>query len=649
MDSLAIELLHHIAFFAATSDDQSLVNDAHIQPPSSIVSLLCVCRAWNFSLNSRDHPHLYARIFRATFDSSSLYRRFPRHALSATPFTTELNRRWSCLKRIRYYASLNASQIGWHPRRYRRPAVLEDLMTIYLMLIENDGRNVRILKDFANVEEWLDRWRNWKMVKMHSETSRMPEDSEEVSLYWWVEWLLMTQDKCIEEPEDVRKQMIWLLTPYTLGTFKYPLSYAPWPYYQLPIASSFSPSSATHPPTNPNLNTALSPMHIVDHTLSHRAASTALSSPYFGSDLPIATPLLHHAATMLFLARKQAENHQGTINNVQFPGDTCDSKAWDLEWERLRGCRDPQNAVASTEVPGAMSTKNGGMMHVPGSLTGDWNGWFSIMTSANYESLMASTDNASPSQPDAQRSLNVLEDVWLLQDVQSWHVEEHHLRPEVLFQRHNEQSQSIIGGAGHPLNAHIPLDLEMLGKGRRVWSEVEMRWMDGIVVVRRGNKRDMNRREFFYETVRRGAPSQSHVPNHLFPTDGTPRILVTGIAIPCPTTASPATSLEPNAPPTYTSTQSRFMPAPFSKLIGTVRAWDGLVTLRASDGNGLNGSWVWNGYLSGSDAGRRDDGEMNGASDDTGNWVGQWRDGDMDIGRRAWEGVYVMRKRAGVA
>lgn len=206
MDSLAIELLHHIAYFAATTTPTPTTTAAaDVSPPSTLVSLLSVCRAWHASLNSTDHPHLYARIFRTTFDSSALYRRLPRHNLSAPSFTTELVRRWTSLKRIRHFSGVcdagsgsgvgGASQVGWQPRRYKRSVVLEDLMTMYIMLVENDGRNVGVLRGYAGVEAWLERYRCWRMIKMHSETSRMPEECEETSLFWWVEWLLMDRSK----------------------------------------------------------------------------------------------------------------------------------------------------------------------------------------------------------------------------------------------------------------------------------------------------------------------------------------------------------------------------------------------------------------------------------------------------------------------
>lgn len=180
MDSLAIELLHHIAFFAATSSSS--------HPPSVLLPLLTTCRAWHASLNAADHPHLYARIFRATFDSSALYRRLPHASLSANLLHTELVRRWCVLKRIRWMAGRWTGSTDWSPRRYRREAVLQDLMTIYLMLMEDDGRNAAILNGYADLRTWLTRYRTLRLVNQHYETT-MPEDAEETALFWWVEWL----------------------------------------------------------------------------------------------------------------------------------------------------------------------------------------------------------------------------------------------------------------------------------------------------------------------------------------------------------------------------------------------------------------------------------------------------------------------------
>ena len=65
-----------------------------------------------------------------------------------------------------------------------------------------------------------------------------------------------------------------------------------------------------------------------------------------------------------------------------------------------------------------------------------------------------------------------------------------------------------------------------------------------------------------------------------------------------------------------------------STVMGTVRKWDGLITLNAVPPEGTNGAWTWRGYLVGD-----------------GNFVGRWREGGMDVRRNAYEGVFVMRRR----
>lgn len=110
---------------------------------------------------------------------------------------------------------------------------------------------------------------------------------------------------------------------------------------------------------------------------------------------------------------------------------------------------------------------------------------------------MTSSDDASyrRSIPDTPRPLNVLEDAWLLQDVQAWRVEEHHLRLDALL---HSTTTTMIGGleVGHPLNAHVPMDLEVVSNGpAKVWSTEGARWMEGIVVRSRGS----GGKELFYE------------------------------------------------------------------------------------------------------------------------------------------------------
>lgn len=109
---------------------------------------------------------------------------------------------------------------------------------------------------------------------------------------------------------------------------------------------------------------------------------------------------------------------------------------------------------------------------------------------------MTSSDSPS-SSINTTRPLNVLEDSWLLQDVQAWKIEEHHLRLDALLHSASSSSTTVLD-AGHPLNAHVPLDLEIVRKDAKVWSMSDGRWMDGMI-VRRRSMRGLGGKELFYE------------------------------------------------------------------------------------------------------------------------------------------------------
>lgn len=68
-------------------------------------------------------PHLYASIFRATFDFGAIVRRFPSDRYTARHLGDELVRRWECLKRIR------EGNTGF--------TLEKDLWTVWMMCLEN--------------------------------------------------------------------------------------------------------------------------------------------------------------------------------------------------------------------------------------------------------------------------------------------------------------------------------------------------------------------------------------------------------------------------------------------------------------------------------------------------------------------------------
>lgn len=224
---LAPEILQRIALCVATENP--------VGPPSSLLPLLTSSPQLYDALNARDHPHLYADIFRETFDTDAIQRRFPRAQLTAQALSVELQRRWTSLKRIR--AMSKAHSTGW--KRYEEDEAREDLMTAYLMLVESDGPNAVHLLQYAKLDAYLEAYMQRRLVKIHSEPV-MPPESEESSLLLWVTWLVtdyrewalflrqsglrstvLTPFTTIGKmllKEDGR-QLTWLMVPYILGTF----------------------------------------------------------------------------------------------------------------------------------------------------------------------------------------------------------------------------------------------------------------------------------------------------------------------------------------------------------------------------------------------------------------------------------------------
>lgn len=105
-------------------------------PPSNLVSLLLTCRKFNDSLNQVANPRLYARLFRAKFDTEAIARRFGRAALASRNLADELVRRFVLLGRMRLavrQGRLTMSESGSRAQE----EITENLWLAYMMLMEN--------------------------------------------------------------------------------------------------------------------------------------------------------------------------------------------------------------------------------------------------------------------------------------------------------------------------------------------------------------------------------------------------------------------------------------------------------------------------------------------------------------------------------
>ncbi|KAG8865194.1 hypothetical protein FRB96_000084 [Tulasnella sp. 330] len=720
---LAPEILQRIALSVATDNREP-------GPPSGLLPLLTSSPRLYASLNAHDHPHLYAEIFRYSFDTMAIRRRFPNAQLTAHALSIELKRRWTCLKRIRRMAQPQNQRL-WSSEYHNYGVIQarEDLMTAYLMLVESDGLNAVHLLHYAQIDLFLEAYWQHRLLPIHYEPE-MPKESEETSLLLWVMWLVTDYRKTLLRVDG--KQLTWILTPYMLGTFFYNHTYAPWVHHTLPLSSSSSsPSPTSESQSRPNphatvstTTTFTSPYFTANLATDPLPLSTALISTnntYLGNPFTLTPPFAATAATLMYSAwihrrplnlptvpgasdsvsdDELVQLFDEALSNTPSgdasvfanlsPGDAPElerrrgrsaltpihahirfnsvvkSWVWDDEWRRLTRCLD----CRSPSEPEPTMVRELGLptyAFTRGSLMGEWDGGFIVSSlSFTFENLafkcLTRPSLVAPSTKqlhshntytgimEGANPLNTLEDGFFLHDYQSWSIEEHYVYdaaaalasskvsntnstfnlPALAESSSSPSSSSVVGlPAGSPLDGFVPYTASL----KRVDAKlVGNEWKSGYETFERSSG------EVFYETWRGGkrgndvdpspSPSSSasaassHSQSAVKPTPNKLSLLLTGISI-----------TRPASIPANLSQRSMMPPKASTTLQGTVRTWDGLITVRAVDRNengfGVGGgAWVWRGYLVGE-----------------GNLVGRWRDGAVEVGRNAYEGVFVMRRR----
>lgn len=194
LDTIPGEILEHIAFLSGTQD--------FLGPPSSLPVLLSLNRSTNSALSSTSNPHLYARIFASKFDLAAPLRRLGPSALTVTALASELRSRCSVLKRIRNTVDCLMRRPPLLPNELE---TLDDTLWVaYFMMLENDGKNARQLRDYARIDNWLGKY--WfhpdgaSSAYMALETSRWPINDNRAALAMWLFWFFFDPGTSLDYP-----------------------------------------------------------------------------------------------------------------------------------------------------------------------------------------------------------------------------------------------------------------------------------------------------------------------------------------------------------------------------------------------------------------------------------------------------------------
>jgi hypothetical protein len=186
--SIPQEVLENIAFYAVASNP--------LGPPRELAPLLLVNRRLNAALSSASNPHLHSRIFACKFDAAALVRRLGPGAATARKLAAELRRRCVQLERLRARVGCTVGELtetttttttttssdddggggGGNNKNKKKKrnsddgggrgggdgmteegmrALHEMLWTAYVMMLENDGKNERQLREYAHLDDWL--------------------------------------------------------------------------------------------------------------------------------------------------------------------------------------------------------------------------------------------------------------------------------------------------------------------------------------------------------------------------------------------------------------------------------------------------------------------------------------------------------------
>ncbi|KAI6022928.1 hypothetical protein PISMIDRAFT_356063 [Pisolithus microcarpus 441] len=364
LSQLPQEVLEHVAYFAATRSP--------VGPPLDLPLLLRTCRNIYRRLSFENNPLLYARIFSSKFDSRAPLRRLGSSISLPRTLANELRKRFTYLKLIR--AGVGARVQHQSTEHDESSGRLRDLLWLaYLMMLENDGKNERQLKAYANMETWLiDYWfddMGASLASYRISRDQWPMEDENNSLAMWLLWFLVRQDSLPRSPTSCRA-LTSTLKLTALAANRYAICEPSWAEFTL------------------------------------ESGATATNVTHFSETYFLVPPSLAPAAILAYFTFALWLLSRGATNVLpqapsSLPLDSRESEDWDADWQRCINLARPGTSLA--------------LSYAPGSLEGIWEGLFTYTDFDVYSSLL------SGGLPPVLRNCEVV------QHRQTWRLREYHL------------------------------------------------------------------------------------------------------------------------------------------------------------------------------------------------------------------------------
>ncbi|KAG2130356.1 hypothetical protein DEU56DRAFT_815559 [Suillus clintonianus] len=395
-DWLPQEVMENIAFFSATTTD--------VGPPSDLIPLLLSCKSIYLALSLDTNPHLCARIFEHKFDLSAAVRRMGQQIATPDVLSKELRKRFVYLKRIRARTDSRICAPNTNS-----PILGELLWLAYLMVLENDGKNVKQLREYAGMEQWLTEY--WFDDEGASQATKAlladewPLDNEHNALAMWLFWLFLKPDR-FQRTERNYRTFTTVLKPTALAANKYDICQIPW--------EAFVPRSCLLEPTS-----------IQHYSNSYHLTPPTMAIPAILSYLSLMGPLVG-PTRVAYKGPHHAPN--------SFPSSLSQSLEWEADWQR---CINLAQTPLTSQFSGA---------YIAGSLQGVWEGVFTYTEFTTYAALLSG------------RSPSILHNCSVAQHRQTWKLREYHLivSREADGGADGAKSPSPSLSSGDPLKAFFP-------------------------------------------------------------------------------------------------------------------------------------------------------------------------------------------------
>ncbi|PCH34350.1 hypothetical protein WOLCODRAFT_62488 [Wolfiporia cocos MD-104 SS10] len=402
LEDLPYDVLAHVATELALLQP--------LGPPAALVPLLLTCRHVHDALCVRHAPDMWARVFRAKFDTRAPLRRLGARTARSSHQVAQLKKLSRALTRIRRGDIYD-------------PGLEADLWTAFVMYMENDGRNEAHL-EWANVHGLVDsyiRTRLWE-----NRHNGWPAETATNSLAIWVMWCTLTADRLRDMSAAHRSHIMDLIRPYVLTALRYPSFHAPDNHFDFPLPAELQEEFPY---------TLMTPHGF--YPLYRQPESLLEEFPHFGISLGISAPLIAQGAKLLYMTMYQTHlpHHPGLPPNREHAqqqglthvgptredideanahhavrlverGDwdwrsrlTPDegrleddgawrrglramSARWDNDWNRLTGCIDPWDTPELKGVVYTYGTLDG--LWSGRLLTADVNQYFALVTATEF-------------------------------------------------------------------------------------------------------------------------------------------------------------------------------------------------------------------------------------------------------------------------